>query len=67
MLHSIETPDAALPHRECERRFSHANVAVERSDDAPLVSDGFQPARDAIATRVHKLLDGYERDDARSK
>ncbi len=39
------------------------SLAVERWDDVPLVSDGFQPARDAIATRVHKLLDGYERGD----
>jgi len=40
------------------------NLAIERWDDVPLVSDGFRAARDAIATRVHKLLDGYERDEA---
>jgi arsenate reductase (thioredoxin) len=40
------------------------SLAVERWDDVPLVSNGFQPARDAIAARVHKLLEGYERDDA---
>jgi len=43
------------------------SVAVERWDDVPLVSDGFRPARDAIATRVHKLLDGYGHDELRSK
>lgn len=40
------------------------NLAVERWDDVPLVSDGFRAARDAIATHVHRLLDGFERDDA---
>ena len=40
------------------------SLAVERWDDVPLVSDGFQPARDAIAIRVQELLDGYERDAA---
>ena len=40
------------------------SLAVERRDDVPQVSDGFQPARNAIAARVHELLDGYERDDA---
>ena len=40
------------------------SLGVERWDDVPLVSDGFQPARDAIATRIHKLLDGYERGNA---
>jgi arsenate reductase (thioredoxin) len=41
-----------------------SSLAVERWDDVPLVSDGFQPARDAIAARVHTLLDGYELDAA---
>ena len=41
-----------------------SNLAVERWDDVPLVSDGFGAARDAIAARVHKLLDEYERDAA---
>jgi arsenate reductase (thioredoxin) len=31
-------------------------LAVERWDDVPLVSDGFDAARDAIAGRVQRLL-----------
>ncbi len=32
--------------------------AVERWDDVPLVSDGFDAAQDAIATRVRRLSEG---------
>lgn len=34
-----------------------SGLAVERWDDVPLVSDGFQAARDAILARVRRLLD----------
>jgi arsenate reductase (thioredoxin) len=34
--------------------------AVERWDDVPLVSEGFDAARDAIARRVQRLLEGCE-------
>jgi len=39
-----------------------SNLAVERWDDVPSVSEGFAAARDAIVARVHRLLDGYERE-----
>lgn len=33
------------------------DLAVERWDDVPLVSEGFDAARDAIAGRVRRLMD----------
>ena len=35
-------------------------LVVERWDDVPLVSEGFDAARDAIAARVQRLLDNCE-------
>ena len=39
-------------------------LAAERWDDVPLVTDGFPPARDAIARHVRRLLDRSQGDDA---
>ena len=36
-------------------------LAVDRWDDVPPVSDGYQAARGAIVGRVQRLLDGWER------
>lgn len=41
----------------CEMPDSHfASARVERWDDLPFVSDGYEPARDAIVQRLEDLL-----------
>jgi arsenate reductase len=45
----------------CELPNMPSEVAVESWDDVPMVSDGFEEARDAIMARVSRLVDALDR------
>jgi arsenate reductase (thioredoxin) len=44
----------------CELPNDLQGARVERWDDMPMVSDGFEVAREAIVARVERLLDSLE-------
>lgn len=45
----------------CDLPGATGDVVRERWDDLPMVSDGFEPARDAIVARVVGLVDSLAR------
>jgi arsenate reductase len=45
----------------CELPSASSDAHVERWDDVPMVSDGFDEARDAIVARLSQLVDSLAR------
>ena len=55
-LHEL-TQAACVVSFGCELPTTMSDGRVERWDDVPMVSDGFDEARDAIMARVSQLVD----------